>query len=114
VEDYATANISLTGGAEIRLACSWKLQAGQDAVIEATFYGTHGAVSLRNTGGSFYHFVCERYTGTSRRTLSQESDEWGGRAAIEWVRALAEGSTYDPLIESIVEVAAVLDRIYGR
>jgi predicted dehydrogenase len=114
VEDYAVAEIDLEGGTALRLACSWKLQAGRDAVIEAAFYGTGGGAALRNVDGSFYDFVVERYDGTSRRTLAEPPDEWGGRAAVQWARQLAEGSCFDPEIEGIVDVAATLDRIYGR
>ncbi len=34
VEDYAVAHITLASGAVVRLACSWRLQAVADAVIE--------------------------------------------------------------------------------
>lgn len=114
VEDYATASIDLGNGATAQLACSWKLQAGYEAIIEASFYGTEGGAALRNRGGSFYDFTVERYRGTSRETLSAPPDEWGGRAAVDWARRLAEGSGYDPSVEQLVEVAATLDRIYGR
>ncbi len=114
VEDYALATIDLETGATIQLACSWKLQAGRDAFIEASFYGTHGGASLRNVNGSFYDFTAERYNGTSTRVLSEPPDEWGGRAAVHWARRLADGARFDPEIERIVEVASVLDGIYGR
>lgn len=114
VEDYATATISLASGATLQLACSWRLQAGQDAVIEASFYGTQGGAALRNVNGSFYDFTVERYRGTSRELLAEPPDEWGGRAAVDWARRLSEGQRYDPSIENIVAVAATLDRIYGR
>lgn len=114
VEDYAVATLRLEGGCTVRLACSWKVQAGRDAVIEATFYGTSGGAALRNVDGSFYDFVIERYKGTQRQMLSQPPDAWGGRAAVEWAERLAAGVGYDPQIESIVEVAGALDLIYGR
>ncbi len=113
-EDYATATIALDGGAEVRLACSWRVAAGRDAVIEAAFYGTHGGAALRNVDGSFYDFTAELYRGTARETLAVPPDEWGGRAAVEWARRLAEGERFDPACGRLVEVAAVLDRIYGR
>ncbi|KAA2211945.1 Gfo/Idh/MocA family protein [Teichococcus oryzae] len=114
VEDYAIANIDLQDGAALRLACSWRLQAGCDAMISAAFYGTEGGAALRNIDGSFYDFTAERYRGTSRETLATPPDEWGGRAAADWARRLAEGQRYDPAIERITDVSRVLDGIYGR
>src|SRR5689334_15550627 len=46
VEDYATAEIRLANGVNARVACSWNLNAGRDAVIEASFYGTGGGVAM--------------------------------------------------------------------
>jgi predicted dehydrogenase len=114
VEDYAVATMELETGALVQLACSWKLQAGRDAMISATFYGTQGGVSLRNVNGSFYDFTAERYWGTSRETITTPPDEWGGRAAADWASRLAAGERFDPAAEELVTVARVLDRIYGR
>src|SRR5215218_961419 len=114
VEDYAVATLELETGAVVQLACSWRLQAGCDAMISATFYGTQGGVSLRNVNGSFYDFTAERYRGTSRETLTTPPDEWGGRAAADWASRLAAGERFDPAAEQLVDVARVLDRIYGR
>ena len=41
-EDYAEATLKLATGTAVRLACSWRLQAGCDAAISAAFYGTEG------------------------------------------------------------------------
>lgn len=114
VEDYALAEIGLASDAVLRLACSWNLHAGRDAVIEATFYGTRGSASLRNVNGSFYDFTAERFHGTARDTIASPPDVWGGRAAVSWATRLAENASYDPAVERVAEVAAVLDRIYGR
>ncbi|MEE1655317.1 Gfo/Idh/MocA family oxidoreductase [Microvirga sp. CF3062] len=114
VEDYAVATAELETGAVVQLACSWRLQAGCDAVISATFYGTQGGVSLRNVNGSFYDFTAERYRGTSREALTSPPDEWGGRAAADWASRLAAGERFDSAAEQLVDVARVLDRIYGR
>lgn len=114
VEDYAVASIDLDNGAAVQLACSWKLQAGYDAVIEASFYGTGGGAALRNRDGSFYDFTVERYHGTTRQTLSAPPDDWGGRAAVDWARRLAAGERFDPSVERMVDVASTLDKIYGR
>ena len=114
VEDYALARLDLAGGAAVQLACSWRLSAGQDAVIGARFYGSDGGAALRNLHGSFFDFVAERYRGTARETLASPPDEWGGRAAVEWATRLAAGERFDPAAERLVEVAAALDGIYGR
>jgi predicted dehydrogenase len=114
VEDYAAAQIELAGGVSVRLACSWRLPAGRDAIISAAFYGTGGGAALRNVGGSFYDFEAELYRGTAAEPLAGPPDEWGGRAAADWARRLAGGARFDPEADNLVEVAALLDRIYGR
>lgn len=114
VEDYAVAELELEGGAVVRLACSWNLPVGCDAVIQASFFGGRGGAMLRNVGGSFYDFAAERFRGTSRELLCGPPDDWGGRALVDWARRLAWGSGFDPATEQLIEVADVLDRIYGR
>jgi len=114
VEDYAVARIDLATGGVLTLACSWNLPAGQEAQIGATFYGTGGAVSLANVGGSFYDFRADRHDGTTRTTLVEPPDAWGGRAAVEWTRRLAAGDRFDAAAEELVDVARVLDGVYGR
>jgi predicted dehydrogenase len=114
VEDYAVATVELETGTAVQLACSWKLQAGCDAMISAAFYGTQGGAAFRNVNGSFYDFTAERFRGTARETLATPPDEWGGRAAADWARRLAAGARFDPASERLADVARVLDRIYGR
>ena len=114
VEDHALATLDLAGGTVVRLACSWHLSAGQDAVIEAAFYGSEGGAALRNVDGSFYDFTAHRFRGTAREALALPPDDWGGRAAVAWARQLAAGGRYDPAVERLVDVAAALDAIYGR
>jgi predicted dehydrogenase len=114
VEDFCVAQLDLAGGVVARLACSWNLHAGRDCAIEATFYGSAGAVSMSNVGGSFYDLRAERWTGTARETLVEPPDDWGGRAAAAWAARLGKDSGYDPSVEDAQAVAAVLDRIYGR
>jgi predicted dehydrogenase len=113
VEDHAVARLDLAGGAVVNLACSWFLPAGREAVIEATFYGTSGAVSLQNVAGSFYDFRAERWHGTEREVLVEPPDPWGGRAVVAWAERLGAGAGYDAEVESVVEVARILDRIYA-
>lgn len=114
VEDYAVATLTLQGGIAVTLACSWRLPAGRDAVIGASFYGTQGGAALKNLGGSFYDFTAERYRGTRRETLSSPPDAWGARAAADWAQRLAAGARFDPEAERLIDVAHALDRIYRR
>jgi predicted dehydrogenase len=113
-EDYATAQLRLSNGAEVRLACSWRLHAGRDAVVCAQFHGTRGGARLRNVSGSFFDFVAERFSGTSAQVLCEPPDAWGGRAAVNWARKLAASHRFDPAAQEIVAVAQVIDAIYGR
>ena len=113
VEDFAVAQFRLATGTAVRLACSWNLQAGREAVIEAAFYGTQGGAALRNVNGSFYDFTAERFQGTAAQPLTSGADDWGGRAAADWARRLAAGERFDPAARELVEVARVLDAIYA-
>lgn len=113
VEDYAVAQLRLTGGAVVRLACSWRLPAGEEALIEARFYGTRGGAALRNVAGSFYDFEAVRLDGTAHTVLVEPPDDWSGRAAADWAKRLSRDKAFDPAAEHLVEVADVLDRIYA-
>lgn len=112
VEDYAVAELLLANGVSVRLACSWRLHAGQEAVIGAGFHGTDGGLALRNVGGSFYDFEALRFSGTAAETLVSPPDAWGGRAAADWAMRLADDPRFDREAERFSAVAAVVDRIY--
>ncbi|MFC3168013.1 Gfo/Idh/MocA family oxidoreductase [Paracoccus fontiphilus] len=114
VEDYAVATLELAGGTVARLACSWGLQAGREAVIAAEFYGTEGGASLRNVNGSFYDLRAERHHHIRAEPLAEPPDDWGGRAAVDWLARLARGARFDPDARHLETVAQVIDRIYGR
>jgi predicted dehydrogenase len=114
VEDYGLATLTLANGAAVRLACSWNLPAGTEAVIGADFYGTGGAASLRNVGGSFYDLAAKRMAGTQSWELAPVDSDWGGRAAAGFARKLASAAGFDPQAERLIDVARVLDRIYQR
>ncbi|TCU09672.1 Gfo/Idh/MocA family protein [Rhizobium sullae] len=114
VEDFAVATIDVATGAVLRLTCSWRLQAGRDAVIGACFYGTKGGAEFRNIDGSFYDFVAEQYEGTHKALLTAPPDDWGGRAAADWAWRLAESRRFDPQSEHLIAVARLLDAIYKR
>ncbi len=113
VEDYATAQFT-AGKAQVRLACSWRLHAGCDAVIEAAFFGTQGGAALRNVAGSFFDFTATRFDGTQAMALSAPPDDWHGRAAAAWATRLARSPQFDADAAQFIRSAEVLDRIYGR
>jgi hypothetical protein len=83
-------------------------------VIEAHFHGANAGAAMVNVNGSFYDFAAARFNGTQRMPLADPPDAWGGRAVVEWAKRLGAGARYDKSIETIVQVAGVLDRIYGR
>lgn len=114
VEDYAAAQLLFNEKISVQLSCSWHLPAGCDAVIKAVFYGTKGGISFSNINGSFYDFMTEKFHGTSREVISSGPDEWGGKAAVAWVKELAQKNEFNKDAERYVDVAKVLDRIYNR
>jgi predicted dehydrogenase len=113
VEDYATVQLELAGQISVRLACSWRLPAGRDAIIECALYGTGGGAALRNVDGSCDDFVAERYRGTQTERLVSPPDAWGGRAAVAWLEQLRRDRSFDPDAEDLITVADALDAIYG-
>lgn len=114
VEDYADAAIDLQGGVALRLACSWRLPVGRDAIISASFHGTGGGASLANVDGGFAAFSTRRYRGTASEPLVGVDDGWSGRAAADWASRLGAGERYDPYAERLIDVAAGLDAIYAN
>jgi predicted dehydrogenase len=113
VEDYAAVTLELEGGIIIRIACSWRLQAGYDSIIDASFYGTHGGAAMRNINGSFYDFTTHRFNGTEREEIAPAADPWGGLAAVAWARQLATSHAFDADCKKLIYVANVIDRIYA-
>ena len=113
-EDFALVNLKLATGATVRLACSWFAPAGREAVIELRLFGSQGGAAAGNVAGSFYDFRAERYAGTQTQLLVDPPDSWGGRTILDWVGRLAIDPSYDPSIETYMQVAEVVDSIYGR
>ncbi len=110
VETWASAELD-----HVRLACSWDLHAGEEARIEAAFYGTRGGVRVCNVAGSFYDFRCERLAGTTRELLVEPPDAWPGRAAARWAQRIARGARFDEVeATEFVQTAEIVDRIYAR
>jgi predicted dehydrogenase len=114
VEDYAVGELALANGANVRIACSWNLSAGRDAVIEATLYGTEGGAQMRNENGSFFDFTADLFSGRDSQRIAAPPDDWGGRAAAEWVRKLEAGERFAGSTQGLLETARALDRLYGR
>lgn len=114
VEDLALATLRFDSGAVARLACSWRAPAGRDAVISVEAYGARGGAAFQNVAGSFYDFIAERREGARHEVLTRPPDDWGGRAAISWLRSLAERRGFDPAVWGLVTTAEVIDRLYGR
>ena len=116
IEDYAVARMQTVDGVVLNLTCSWNLHVGADAEIEVCFYGTEGAAALRNVDGSFYNFLAERYQRAHRERLyeSGADREWGGLAALDWCKRLAQGERFSANTEEFLSSAAVIDRIYAR
>ncbi len=112
VEDFAHVQLRSAQGATARLACSWGLPAGCDAVIELTLHGTQAGVRVRNVGGSFYDFLAERLDRGRSEVLVTPPDAWGGRAVSAWVARLAERHGFDTDALGLVNLAATIDQIY--
>jgi predicted dehydrogenase len=113
-EDFALGEIELANGVVVRLACSWNLSVGKDADIRAAFYGTKAGAGICNENGSFFDFVAERFTGQTRERIAEPPDDWGGRAAAEWVEKLASGERFEGSTSGLLETTRVLDRLYAR
>lgn len=114
VEDFAAGELKLDNGVTVRIACSWNVNAGKDAVIEASFYGTEGGVQMRNENGSFFDFSADIFKGRNAEAIAAPPDDWGARAAAEWVRKLAAGERFAGSTSGLLETAAVLDRLYAN
>jgi predicted dehydrogenase len=114
VENYATGELRLGNGVEARIACSWNLDAGRDAVIDVSVYGTAGGAAMRNESGSFFDFSSQLFRRQNAEPLTSSPDAWGGRAATEWVRKLAAGDGFGGTTNGLIETARALDRLYGR
>jgi predicted dehydrogenase len=114
VEDLALAQLTLRDGRVIRIACSWWLPAVTDAVIEASFIGDGRALRISNVDGSFYDFETLLIEGRRSERIARPPDDWGGRGLIEWARSLPATRGFDNSAWALVEVAEVIDAIYGR
>jgi predicted dehydrogenase len=113
VEDYAVGELALEGDVSVRLACSWNLNAGEDAVISAQFFGTHAGAEMSNVDGSFFDFSADLLRGQGRQQLASPPDAWGGRAAIDWLQRLSRGAGFAESTAGLLETATALDKLYA-
>jgi predicted dehydrogenase len=112
VEDFALVQLESASGIAARVACSWGTPSGCDAVIEARLFGTRAGARIANVAGSFYDFTAERLDRAGATSLAEPPDDWGGRAAVAWVDALARSPRFDAAAERLVELSALIDRCY--
>ena len=112
-EDYAQVIIETARGAALTVTCSWRLQAGRNALIDCRWYGTSGGVRFVNVNGSFHDFAAERFDGTRTSRLADPPDDWSGRAIVAWTNALARGAVFDPAVGSVEQISAVIDAAYN-
>lgn len=112
VEDFALVQLRSASGVVARVACSWGTPSGCDAVIDARLFGTRAGARLENVAGSFYDFAAERLEAGRSVTLARPPDDWGGRAALAWTTALAQGHRFDAVVAGVVDLSATLDRCY--
>lgn len=68
---------------------------------------------MRNRDGSFFDFSAELHHRQERTILTSPPDQWGGRAAVEWIGKLARGERFAGSTAGLLETAKVLDRLYG-
>jgi hypothetical protein len=54
------------------------------------------------------------FSGRDSERIAAPPDDWGGRAAAEWVRKLAAGERFAESTQGLLETARALDRLYGR
>lgn len=114
VEDFAFAELALANGIYVRIACSWNLSAGRDAIIEARLYGTRAGAEMHNESGSFFDFSAKLLRGRESTPIAAPPDDWAGRAAEEWVRKLVAGEDAAGSTTGLLATARALDQLYGR
>jgi predicted dehydrogenase len=113
VEDFADVRIELETGTVIKTACSWKISAGCNAIINWTFYGSNGTICVKNVNGSFYDFITEKYSGTSRSVLHNSPQNWGEVAIREWAKKLFVCNKFDESVEKLIAISSVIDQVYS-
>lgn len=114
VEDFAQAQLLLDDNINVNISCSWNLHAGREAIIEAGFYGTNGGVSFKNINGSFFDFEGLQFNATQTKILTNQPDDWGGKALLNWIKQLSVNNYFNAEAENYLASAKIVDSIYGR
>lgn len=113
VETHATGQVLLDGNVSLQLATSWRAPLGCDAEIKLRVFGEYGSADFHNIDGSFIDFTADLVVRNSQpRRLAEAPDDWGGRAALGWVRALSVSNRFNPEIARIEQVAGLIDDLY--
>ncbi|MCB0309875.1 MAG: Gfo/Idh/MocA family oxidoreductase [Bdellovibrionales bacterium] len=112
-EDFAVLNMRLAEGCEVHLQSSWNASAGCDAEIRLVFWGSQGALVLKNVAGSFYDFELKHCVGTSQTTLVEPPDDWGGRAICRWASQLASSPAFHPSAYRYFNSSEIIAKAYG-
>jgi hypothetical protein len=68
---------------------------------------------MRNENGSFFDFTAEEFHGRELTRIASPPDDWGGRAAAEWVRLLADGRRFESSTSGLIATAEALGRLYA-
>jgi predicted dehydrogenase len=114
IEDFAAATLRQANGAVVRLACSWRLHAGQPAEIEVSLYGTRGAARWSNVGGSFLDFEIWLQQRDRRELLARDTGGWQPRALQAWLAQLGRDRRYAAEAHHLLRGAVAIDAIYRR
>lgn len=114
IEDFAAATLRQANGAVVRLACSWRLHAGQPADIELSLYGTRGAARWRNVGGSFLDFEIGLQQHDRCELLARDAGGWPPRALQAWLARLGHDRRYAGETHTLLRGAVAIDAIYRR
>src|SRR5205085_1406051 len=112
IEDFAAATLRQANGALVRLACSWRLHAGQPADIEVSLYGTRGSACWRNVGGSFFDFEIWMQQRDRRELLARDAGGWPPRALKAWLAQLGRDRRYAAAARQLLRGAVAMDAIY--
>jgi predicted dehydrogenase len=115
VEDYAVAQLELAGGAVVRIACSWNLSGGRDAVIEAHFHGSRGGAAMQQR----QRLVLRLRRRALPRHAAHAAGRTAGRLGRPGHRRLGAAAGRRRALRKRHRIACcrwptVLDRIYGR
>lgn len=102
------------GDVHVRAVASWHAHTGRDCAFRVTVHGADAAAEVRNIDGSFYDFERVTRRGRSETIEGQEGRAWMDRGIIAWAKAIATDACWEPSAMRYLDVARVIDRVYGR